>query len=189
MAASKSAPPEIDPETEQILIAAAKAKSAAKKKARSPDPSRRMKADPRDPRCDPQQWPCYGKHQPGAPQSNLHGEWIHCEVCNLRLLYTPRKGSPANSTATNNGPMVKLMLRELQHLLGTTRPTAKVCHHMMNKITAEAVLAKSIRDLKSSVVTGGYSSPTSTTWGLVDNEINHDEELIAALEAECDQTM
>eukprot|EP00439_Symbiodinium_sp_Y106_P048775 s1898_g6.t1 len=74
----------IDKETEAILVASAKAKTV-KKRANSLDPTRRMKADPRDPRTSVRNWPCYGQHLPGSPGANMHGQWIHCQVCDLRL--------------------------------------------------------------------------------------------------------
>ncbi|OLQ00692.1 hypothetical protein AK812_SmicGene16628 [Symbiodinium microadriaticum] len=181
--------PTVDPETEAILQAAYKAKARPKQKARSLDPSRRMKSDPRDPRNKKTQWPCYGNHTPAAPQGNPHGEWITCQCCNLRLLYTPRKGSPASSTETLNAPMVQVMLNELEAALGAVRPTAKICHYAMEKVKADYVLRKAIGDLMgnhnaTSMPTppkAGYpTSPTTSmaTWGVVD-----DEELIAAMEA------
>ena len=98
-----------DPETAALLAASYQAKAAkakAKSRPRSFDSTRRMKADPRDPRTQTNQWPCFGRHQPAAPEANPHGQWINCSVCNLRLLYTPRKGSLATSTQTVNAPMV-----------------------------------------------------------------------------------
>ena len=159
-----------------------KAKAKPKARPRSFDPERRMKADPRDPRTRPNQWPCFGKHRPGPPEANQWGQWIHCQQCNLRLLYTPRKGSPSNTTATVNAAMVSRMLGELHQMLGETMPTAKVCHRMMNKVTAEAVLQKSVRELLSQ--SQGYAtsttSPRTSAWGVVGDE----EELVAAYENE-----
>ncbi|CAE7206830.1 unnamed protein product [Symbiodinium sp. CCMP2592] len=169
-----------DPETAALLAASYQAKAAkakAKSRPRSFDSTRRMKADPRDPRTQATQWPCFGRHIPAAPEANPHGQWINCSVCNLRMLYTPRKGSPASSTQTLNAPMVTKMLDELRGHLGTTKPTAKICLHAMNKITAEAVLEKSIKDLLEKKTTANITSPTSTAWGMVD-----DEELVAAYE-------
>ena len=171
-----------DPETAALLAASYQAKAAkakAKSRPRSFDSTRRMKADPRDPRTQTNQWPCFGRHQPAAPEANPHGQWINCSVCNLRLLYTPRKGSPATSTQTVNAPMVTKMLDELRGHLGTTKPTAKICHHAMNKVVAEAVLEKSIKDLLEQRPTAAPTSPTSTAWGMID-----DEELVAAYERE-----
>ena len=184
--------PTIDPETEAILTASMKAKAKPKQRPRSFDAARRMKADPRDPRTHVKQWPCFNHHMPGPPQANQWGQWIMCQCCNLRLLYTPRKGAPANTTATVHPTTVKRMLTELHQLLGETRPTATICHHAMNKITAEIVLHKAIRELQENA-TGGTgaatsaTSPTmmtasaSTTWGMVPAD---DEELIQAYENE-----
>ncbi|CAE7854324.1 GIP, partial [Symbiodinium necroappetens] len=108
--------PTIDPEAEEILAAALKAKTAKakpKSRPRSFDPARRVKADPRDPRTKATQWPCYNKQTPGTPQSNAWGQWVKCQCCNLRMLYTPRKGAPANSTESLNHPTVKKMLDDL----------------------------------------------------------------------------
>ncbi|CAE7893849.1 unnamed protein product, partial [Symbiodinium necroappetens] len=137
----------IDKETAEILAAAAKAKAAPKKRAKSLDMARTMKSDPRDPRGNARCWPCYGQHQPGPAQANQHGQWVHCKVCDLRLLYTPRKGAPSNTTMVHNPAMVKKMLTQLKALLGDHKPTAKVCLHMFNKITAEEVLETSIREI------------------------------------------
>ncbi|CAE7863759.1 unnamed protein product [Symbiodinium necroappetens] len=155
------------------------AKAKAKSRPRSFDAPRRMKADPRDPRTQPSQWPCFGRHRPSAPEANPHGQWVTCSVCNLRLLYTPRKGSPANSTQTMNAPMVLKMLEELRGQLGNVKPTAKVCLHAMNKLTAEAVLEKSTKELLENPNTTPSTPSTSTAWGMID-----DEELVAAYENE-----
>ncbi|CAE7771249.1 unnamed protein product [Symbiodinium sp. CCMP2592] len=136
------------------------------------------------------QWPCFGQHVPAAPMSNQHGQWIHCQHCDLRLLYTPRKGSPSNTTAVTNPAMVKKMLLGLQGMLGDKKPTAKICHHMMAKINAEEVLQKAVTEL---LTTGGYpapsttTSPVSTTWGMVNDD--YDQELIQAYEMENDKQL
>ncbi|CAE7822031.1 unnamed protein product, partial [Symbiodinium sp. CCMP2456] len=149
-----------DPAAAEILTAAMKVKAAPKKpRARSLDLNRSMKADPRDPRSSPKCWPCYGRHQPDKPQANQWGQWVHCQVCNLRILYTPRKGAPANHTVTHNAAMVKKMLTQLKPLLGDRKPTARVCLHMFAKITAEEVLEESIRE----IVTPTSLSMTSAT--------------------------
>ncbi|OLQ13328.1 hypothetical protein AK812_SmicGene2724 [Symbiodinium microadriaticum] len=181
-----------DPEVEAILAASTKASAKPKNRARSLDKTRIMKLDPRDPRANPRQWPCYGQHEPGAPQSNMHGQWIHCQHCDLRLLYTPRKGSPSNTTAVVNAAMVTRMLKGLQPMLGNTKPSAKICHHMMAKITAEEVLQKAVTQL---LATEGYPSqppttsatPTSSTWGMVNDD--YDQELIQAYEEENDKQL
>ncbi|CAE7295575.1 GIP [Symbiodinium sp. CCMP2592] len=177
MAASTSAPPEIH---DEMILAAANAAKKANNKNRAPslDPTRRMRADTRDPRAAKAQWPCYGAHQPAPPQSNRHGQWVHCAICDYRLLYTPRKGSPANTTATTNGPTVKMMLSQLQPLMGDVRPTAQICKHMLDKITAEVVLNKAIVARKAEVASAGYPSTPSSTWDHV--EVDPDAELIVS---------
>eukprot|EP00439_Symbiodinium_sp_Y106_P029084 s1349_g3.t1 len=176
MAASSQETRDLDPETEQLLIASYKAKAAKPKpkaRARSLDTKPRMKADPRDPRMSADQWPRYNRHIPSAPEANAHRQWITCSVCNVRLLYTPRKGSPASSTAVLNAP-------ELRQHLGNVKPTAKVCLHMMNKITAETVLEKPIREiLDNPTATRTAASSPGTAWSTVD-----DAELVAAYENE-----
>ena len=60
------------------------------------DWDRTTEADPRDPRFSGP--PCRGECKPagmykGRPSgSNQYGKWVVCEVCNLRLSYTPRAG-------------------------------------------------------------------------------------------------
>ena len=83
--------------------------------------------EPRDPRADPEQWPCHGNHIPGKGHSNAHGEWTHCAVCNYRLKYVPKKGSNSANTKVENAEMVRRMLTELQSLMRGCRPTAAIC--------------------------------------------------------------
>ena len=60
------------------------------------DWERTTEADPRDPRFSGP--PCHGEHRPagmykGSPSgSNQYGKWVVCDVCKLRLSYTPRAG-------------------------------------------------------------------------------------------------
>lgn len=117
-----------------------------KTKAAPGDQSRLIQMDPRDPRADAGVWPCYGQHQGQSWQGNPHGLWIHCETCNLRLLYMPRVGSPSNSTQTLNHQMVQKMLQELEPLMNGMRPSARICKAMMDKITAEEQLNYLIRE-------------------------------------------
>ncbi|CAE7760159.1 unnamed protein product [Symbiodinium sp. KB8] len=113
------------------------------------------------------------------------------------LLYTPRKGAPANSTESLNHPTVKKMLDDLHVLLGETRPTAQVCHYMMQKLTAEAVLNKAVTELLSGTGTmnpttattkapGSSSTPALATPSSASWEALQDEELIQAYENEAD---
>lgn len=73
-------------------------------------------------------------------RSNAHGEWIHCGVCNLRLKYTPRKGSPSSTTKVENAFMVQKMLDNLRPMMGNYLPTASICLAMQKKIDAEEAL-------------------------------------------------
>ncbi|CAK9050728.1 unnamed protein product [Durusdinium trenchii] len=50
-------------------------------------PPRGVGPDPRDPRMNPEQWPCYGEHHLGSVRANPHGQWQHCQVCNIRWMY------------------------------------------------------------------------------------------------------
>ena len=86
--------------------------------------------------------------------------------------------------------MVKRMLNGLHGMLGETKPTAKICHHMMAKIIAEEVLQKAVTEL---LAPGSYpansmtTSPVSTTWGMVGED--YDQELIQAYETENDKQL
>ena len=51
-------------------------------------------------------WQGFNRHQPGNWASNPHGRWPHCQVCDLRLQYMPRQGSPSMSTMVPNHVMV-----------------------------------------------------------------------------------
>ncbi|CAE7443123.1 Cacna1h [Symbiodinium natans] len=180
----------VDPEVESVLVAAAKAKAAqAKTKVKPLDRNRVMKMDPRDPRAQRKQWPCMGRHTASAPQANAHGEWVVCSTCNVRMLYTPREGSPAQHTMAENPGMIKRMLAELQPLMGDCMPTAQICRHMLAKINAEEVLRKAIMDVKNmSTATPSTAVPTSPTatssgWDAVQVP-DDDEELVTAYENE-----
>lgn len=124
-------------------------KTNVKGSTRPFDPSRRMTMDPRDPRSQDNQWPCFAHHTPGNWKSNPHGRWQHCTVCAVRLAYEPRVGSPANSTKCFNAEMVKRMLAELEKLLPTTMPNEEACMAMMKKIEADETLHRLVQDLKS----------------------------------------
>lgn len=178
-----------DPEVEKIMVESLKAKTAAaKNKAKPLDTTRVMKMDVRDPRAKAKQWPCWGRHTPSAPQANLHGQWIVCAVCNVRLLYTPRQGSSSQHTIVENPGMIKRMLGELQPLMGDVLPTAQICRHMLAKINAEEVLNKAIIEARTKAYStttppATTTSPTTTTsWEVAVPE--DDEELVQAYETE-----
>ena len=149
---------------------------------RALDPERMMGFDSRDPRADPNQWPCHGSHTPMKPHGNAHGQWVHCAVCNLRLQYTPKKGSHSGATKVENPAMVKRMLDRLQPLMGDCRPTQQICLAMIKLIEAEEVLQVTINYEKDKHATMGYakakaspsrSSPSTTSpasqWSVVEN--------------------
>ena len=121
-----------------------KESTPAKAPSRPLDHTRIMDMNASDPRMNPEQWPCYGNHVAMKPHSNAHGEWVQCAVCNLRLRYTPKKGSPSNSTKSENPHMVARMLQELQLLMRGCRPTSAICLAMQKKIDAEEVLMHAI---------------------------------------------
>ncbi|CAE7365735.1 GIP [Symbiodinium sp. CCMP2456] len=187
--ATKTDAATIDPEVEKIMVESLKAKTAAaKNKAKPLDTTRVMKMDVRDPRARAKQWPCWGRHTPSAPQANLHGQWIVCAVCNVRLLYTPRQGSSSQHTTVENPGMIKRMLGELQPLMGDVLPTAQICRHMLAKINAEEVLNKAITEARTKAYSttappATTTSPTTTTsWEVAVPE--DDEELVQAYETE-----
>ncbi|CAE7692299.1 unnamed protein product [Symbiodinium sp. CCMP2592] len=136
-------------ELEQAMVATLRT-SAPKAKAKPLDPSRAMKGDPRDPRADAKTWPCMGRHVPGPPGANNHGQWQHCARCDFRMSYIPRQGSKGQFTATKNPEMVARALRELRPLMGDFAPTATIVRAMQAKVDAEEVLRNHIRDLQAS---------------------------------------
>ena len=75
-------------------------------------------------------------------QKNPHGMWRHCQVCNLRLAYVPRQGSPSSSTQAMNHAMVQRMLHELEPMMKGRMPTARICKAMMDKVTADLTVEK-----------------------------------------------
>ena len=127
-------------EEEADLIQRITAATPAKKSAAEFDFKRVVRQDPRDPRTNPDQWPCYNQHVDGNKGANAHGCWIHCATCDMRMTYVPRKGSPANQTSVCNPAMVLRMLNSLQPLMQNRFPNAKICHAMMQKINANEVL-------------------------------------------------
>ncbi|CAK8995009.1 Uncharacterized protein SCF082_LOCUS4179, partial [Durusdinium trenchii] len=141
------------PEAEQDMVDFIKnlKPPAAKKPSQPPDTSRAIQMDPRDPRAQ-NCWPCYNRHVQGTWQSNMHGTWSHCEICNLRLAYIPKKGAPSNSTQALNHVMIKRMLTELEPLMQGTRPTARICKAMMDKITADTQLETLVQQAISTPV-------------------------------------
>ena len=70
---------------------------------------------------NPEQWPCYGEHHLGSVRANPHGLWQHCQVCNIRWMYVPRKGSRGQNTKTDAPPLVQRMLDELKVLMNSER--------------------------------------------------------------------
>ena len=83
-----------------------------------------------DPTVSKKVWPCYGHHVQGCPQSNQHGQWVHCAMCDLRIMYTPRIGSSAQHTTCNKPGMIARVLRELEPMMGNYRPTAAIVRAM-----------------------------------------------------------
>ena len=124
--------------------------TAKKKTSKAPmpfDPERSMEMDPRDIRAK-NTWPCFDCHQPGNWASNPHGRWIHCQVCDLRLQYVPRQGSPSMSTMVLNHVMVNRAMVELQQLLPGRMPAAQICKAMLDKLVAEEKLLVMIHKVK-----------------------------------------
>lgn len=116
-----------------------------KGKARPFDPERKVGLDSRDPRASPDQWPCFGEHNPGTPHANPHGQWIHCTVCNLRLSYMPRQGSHGQNTKMDAPAMTLRMLTEVKKLMNSAPPSAEICLAMQKKIDAEEVLTTLVK--------------------------------------------
>ncbi|CAK9107021.1 unnamed protein product [Durusdinium trenchii] len=114
--------------------------SREKEPPRPFDPPRGVGPDPRDPRMSPEQWPCYGEHHLGSVRANPHGQWQHCQVCNIRWMYVPRKGSHGQNTKTDAPPLVQRMLGELKVLMNSERPSAETVHAMQKKVDADIVL-------------------------------------------------
>ena len=141
------------------MVHGIRAKSAPKAKAKPLDPTRAVKADPRDPRTSRKNWPCYGQHQPRSAQSNQHGQWtwIHCSVCDLRIIYTPRVGSDAQHTVDRPSATRTTSSLELRALLGGAVPTSAIFRAMLSKLIVEEVLNNLVADPIATV------TPTPTT--------------------------
>eukprot|EP00913_Durusdinium_trenchii_P021127 g19851.t1 len=115
------------------------------------DESRKTTMDPRDPRADPGQWPCYGQRIPDKPRANPHGQWTHCGVCDLRLQYVPRKGSHGQTTQNRSPPLCKKMLQELYKVMEGRQPTAALCLAMQKKVDADEALDGMVQPVKQRV--------------------------------------
>ena len=120
-----------------------------------------MKGDPRDPRADAKTWPCMGRHVPGPPAANNHGQWQRCARCDFRMSYIPRQGSKGQFTATKNPEMMARALRELRPLMGDFAPTATIVRAMQAKVGEEEVLRNHIRDLRGRATRSCRVTPTS----------------------------
>ena len=125
-------------------------KKPSNKTSAPPDKDRAVGMDPRDPRAQ-RSWPCFNHHVAGSWQSNLHGMWNHCNVCNLRLSYVPRVGAQAATMQMCHPETVSRAMEELQPMC--SKPTAKIVRAMMNKITADIVLEKELLEANGSAGT------------------------------------
>lgn len=163
------------PTPEQVIVDTIRAKTKPKSKAAPVDRSRAVPADPRDPRMQQNQWPCFGHHVPGRAQSNAHGQWTHCAVCNVRLEYVPREGSHGQTTKMDNPGMTLRMLSQLKNLMGNYKPTAAICLAMQRKIDAEEQLNTLIRDRmqeRQMVETTNLATTTPTTASTTPPAVN-----------------
>ena len=163
----------LTPPEEQAMVSTLRA-SAPKAKAKPLDHARAMKGDPRDPRADAKTWPCMGRHVPGPPAANNHGQWQHCARCDYRMSYIPRHGSKGQFTAVKNPEMVARALRELRPLMGDFAPTAAIVRAMQAKVDAEEVLRIHIRDLQANY-TELQGTPQPAGGGETYNYENYDE--------------
>ena len=111
---------------------------APKKAENELDLERAMPPDSRDPRTQAKTWPCFNKHVAGKDQVNKYGKWHNCTVCGLRMLYTPLKGAPCNSTATINAGNMNKALKELYEMMPKgQKPTEEFVKVMLEKVIAE----------------------------------------------------
>ena len=163
-----------------------------KKPLRDFDLNREVGPDLRDPRMSERQWPCFGKHIPYGMRSNAHGQWAHCQTCNLRLVYVPRMGSPATPCMSENGAMVQLMLAEVRAAMQDVQLTAEICLNMQRKVTQDLVVQQLVEARKSEAAKSkGYSTrssspaPSGTSWDLVGQSASPSrEDILAMLTAE-----
>ena len=151
--------------SEKQIVDHIKSKTRPKAKAAPLDYERAFHMDQRDPRAQSSQWPCVGHHVPMNPQGNLHGAWRHGAVCNVRMEYIPRRGSPGQTTKTDNPGMVKRMLSQLRDMLGDSlKPTSAICLAMQQKVNADEKLDHLIREhrLSQSVAAPAPRPSTAT---------------------------
>lgn len=163
MAPKTLTPADVEAMVKQVTI------TTPKKEPPAPfDVTRVNYADPRDPRCQSHQWPCYNNHLPSKPLANPHGQWVDCQVCHLRLKYTPREGKHGDTTRNDSPAMVQKMLDQLEPLMKGYQPTKEICRAMFKKIEAEESLMFTINqaiirpeDKHLTPAAQGYGSPTA----------------------------
>ena len=159
--------------TEQV-----KAGTRPKAKAMPLDRERMMGMDSRDPRSNPQQWPCYGQHV-GTPGGNNHGAWSTCNQCGLRIQYIPRVGSNSQHTKLDSPAMTTRMLKETFKLTQGRTPTLALCKAVQAKIDAEEAMNAILETIKTTPMpskppsfidpnkSSRSTSPSPSTWDLV----------------------
>ena len=121
-------------------------------KAAELDVTREILADPRDPRsagC----WPCFKNHNGCVKGSNKFGAWTMCSVCNLKLSYIPRMGSPAKFMEQVDHTHVQKALNKLQIDLNGMKP-----NHLRVKTAVDLMGLQEKYNLE---VTGIKESPPS----------------------------
>ena len=101
------------------------------------EPHRALAADPSDPRtgCI---WPCQGSHSNVKTGSNGSGTWQDCQVCALRVSYTPRQGTPAKHAAHVDPTVVMAALNKLEtDLPNGQMPTADLVRMVIKLILSQ----------------------------------------------------
>ena len=104
------------------------------------EPQRALLADPGDPRTQCI-WPCQGLHTNVKTGSNGSGTWQHCQVCALRVSYTPRQGTPEKHAAHVDPSVVMAALNKLEtDLPNGQMPTADLVRMVIKLILSQKEL-------------------------------------------------
>ena len=106
------------------------------------DTTRRQGMDPRDPRAQEIQWPCFGQHSE-KKHGNRFGHWMECTKCGLRMWYEPEISAPGEATKSSLPMNVTEALERLR-INGWARDTitAKDVRAMIGIVSREKALIK-----------------------------------------------
>ena len=129
------------------VVATAKSKDKSSKDVQPLDATRGMGPHLQDPRCNPDQWPCYNQHVPWT-SSNRFGEWTDCQKCGVRLKYIPRKGTSGQSTKMD---LPANVVATLEHLRMEGVKAEDMDHYLVRKTLKLIVAQEALKVTKKTI--------------------------------------